>query len=110
MKKAIYEIIANGGATLDNNGKAVDFASGYQVSTKDCYKLKVENINAIVSAVVRLLADCKHGDFVGLWVDSGFCYIDKSEHIKNKRKALAVAKARKQKAIFEWSTKNSVYC
>ena len=110
MKKAIKEAIANGGATLDKNGKAVAFASGYQVTTKDGLQTKAENINKIVAKVQQLLADCKHNEFVGLWVDNGICYIDKSEKIKNKAKALRIAKARKQKAIFDWANQTSIYC
>lgn len=110
MKKAIKQFIENGGATLNKDGKAVEFVNGYQVTTKDGLATKAENINKITKKVKQLLADCKYNEFVGLWVDNGICYIDKSEKIKNKAKALRIAKARKQKAIFDWSNQTSIYC
>lgn len=103
MKKLqLRKIIENGGATLDRNGKAVDFARGYQVSKRDCYTLNVENIGEILAAVNGLLAEISAGEFVGLWVDSGLIYIDVSERVQQLSSAISIGIERKQKSIFDW--------
>ena len=106
----IAEIIRQGGATLNNNGEAVNFNNGYQVSKKDCYKLEVKNIDKITKSVKKLLNGLKRGEFVGLWIDSGFIYIDISERIHNLKRALRVGKARKQISIYNWSDASCIYC
>ncbi len=103
MKKLqLRKIIENGGATLDKNGNAVDFRSGYQVSRRDCYTLNIENIGEILAAVNGLLSEIGAGEFVGLWVDSGFIYIDISERVERLSAAIVAGIERKQKSIFDW--------
>lgn len=103
MKKIkLLKIIENGGATLDKNGKAVDFSRGYQVSKRDCYTLNIENIGEILAAVNGLLAEIGAGEFVGLWVDSGLIYIDVSERVERLSAAIVAGIERKQKSIFDW--------
>ena len=108
----ISNIIANGGATLDRNGASVNFKNGYQVSRKDCYTLNAEKITDVKKAVEKVLKRISHesGLFCGVWIDSGLVYIDISERIKSRKKALNVGKARKQISIFSWSSGNCVYC
>lgn len=106
----IAEVIRAGGATLNSNGEAVNFNNGYQVSKKDCYKLEVKNIDKITISVEKLLNGLKRGDFVGIWVDGGYIYIDISERIHNLKRALRVGKARKQISIFKWSDATCIYC
>lgn len=108
----ISNIIANGGATLDRNGASVNFKNGYQVSRKDCYTLNAEKVNDVKKAVEKVLKRISHesGLFCGVWVDSGLVYIDISERIKSRKKALNVGKARKQISIFSWSSGDCVYC
>lgn len=106
----IASIIRSNGATLNSNGDSVNFAKGFQVSKKDCYILKVSNINKILTAVNKLLNGIKKGEFVGLWVDDGKIYIDISERIKNLKKALAIGKARHQISIFNWADKTCINC
>lgn len=108
----IKNIIANGGATLDRNGDAVNFKSGYQVSCKDCYTLNAEKLNDVKKAVKTVLKRISHesGLFCGVWVDSGLVYIDISERIKSRKKALNVGKARNQISVFDWRAGDCVYC
>lgn len=108
----ISNIIANGGATLDRNGASVNFKSGYQVSRKDCYTLNAEKLNDVKKAVKTVLKRIakEKNLFCGVWVDSGLVYIDISERIKSRKKALNVGKARKQISIFSWSSGDCVYC
>lgn len=108
----IFNIIENGGATLDRNGESVNFKSGYQVSRKDCYTLNAEKINDVKKAVEKVLNRIGHesGLFCGVWVDSGFVYIDISERIKNRKKAVNVGKARHQISVYDWRAGDCVYC
>ena len=109
-KIKISEILKNGGATLNSNGDSVNFKNGYQVAKKDCYKLSVKNIDKITQAINKLLTEIKKGDFVGVWCESGFCYIDISERVKNLKRALILGKARKQISVFSWADATCIYC
>lgn len=106
----IDSILTAGGCTLNSNGEAVAFPSGYQVSKKDCYKLATEQKDRIKKAVSGLLSRIKSGEFVGVWVDSGFVYIDISERIHNLKTALRVGKSRKQLSIYDWAADNCIQC
>ena len=106
------EIVRQGGATLDRSGEAVNFRDGFQVSKKDCYKINAESLNEIKKAIKTVLKRISHesGLFCGVWVDSGLVYIDISERIKSRKKALNVGKARKQISVFDWRAGDCVYC
>jgi hypothetical protein len=106
----VYEIIKNGGATLNADGVAVNFSRGYQVSRRDCYRIATEKANEIAAAVNELLNSISAGEFVGLWSDGGFVYIDISENIKSKKKALKIGRARRQLSIYEWKTGACLDC
>ena len=108
----ISNIIANGGATLNKDGASVNFKNGYQVSRKDCYTLNAEKLNDVKKAVKTVLKRIakEKNLFCSIWVDSGLVYIDISERIKSRKKALNVGKARHQISIFSWSSGDCVYC
>ena len=108
----VVEIVNQGGATLDKNGEAVNFRDGFQVSKKDCYKINAESLNEIKKAVKTVLKRIGHesGLFCGVWVDSGLVYIDISERIKSRKKALKVGKARHQISVYDWRAGDCVYC
>lgn len=98
----LLNLINEGGATLNARGEAVSFSRGYQVSKKDCYILEVGKVNKILRAVNKLLSGLQSGDFVGLWVENGFIYIDISEHIERLSAAMVAGIERAQKSIFDW--------
>lgn len=77
----LVKIIQNGGATLNESGRAVSFRRGYQVSKKDCYILNTRHTNKILKAVNGILNSLKPGEFCGVWVDGGRVYVDISERI-----------------------------
>lgn len=106
------EIVRQGGATLNKNGEAVNFRDGFQVSKKDCYKISAESLNEIKKAIKTVLKRISHesGLYCGVWVDSGLVYIDISERIKSRKKALNVGKARHQISVYDWQTGDCVYC
>lgn len=108
----VKKIIDNGGATLDGNGRAVSFRRGYQVSRRDCYTLNAEHIAEIAGALNDVLHRCKGqaNSFCGVWVDAGEVYIDISERITNRKKALSVGRARHQISVYDWNSGNCIYC
>lgn len=108
----VIEIVKQGGATLDKNGEAVNFRDGFQVSKKDCYTINAESLNEIKKAVKTILKRIGHesGLFCGIWVDSGLVYIDISERIKSRKKAVNVGKARHQISVYDWRAGDCVYC
>lgn len=109
-KIEIAKIIRNGGATLNRQGEKVNFSRGYQASKKDCYTIGVEKVDKISKAVNELLNRIGRDEYVGLWVDSGLVYIDISENIKNRKKALNIGTARHQISIFDWANDICIYC
>ena len=108
----VAEIVKQGGAPLDKNGEAVNFRDGFQVSKKDCYTINAESLNEIKKAVKTVLKRIGHesGLFCGVWVDSGLVYIDISERIKSRKKAVNVGKARHQISVYDWRAGDCVYC
>ncbi len=106
----LVKIIQNGGATLDRNGNAIEFKSGYQVSKKDCFVFTVGNAKKIVRAVNKILKGLTADEFCGIWIDGGRAYVDISERIRDRRAALKVGRERKQISIFDWRAGACVYC
>lgn len=102
-KRQLKSIIANGGATLNRSGEAVNFDEGFQVSKKDCYKIPVERVNLICKKVNALLTAVDRGEYVGLWIDGGMVYVDVSMRIRKQEKAERIGRSLKQIAIFDWS-------
>lgn len=108
--KTIKNIINNNGATLNKDGKAVNFASGYQVSKKDCFILSINNTNAILDAINNILNTINQNEFCGIWIENDNAYIDISIKIDALDDALKLGKELKQISIFDWNTKNCIYC
>lgn len=48
--------------------------------------------------------------FVGVWIENGKAYVDISERIATKRRALEVGKERNQISIYDWKNNNVAYC
>lgn len=107
-KNDVKKIIKAGGATLNKKGMAITFKKGFQVSKKDCYILNVEKVAEITGAVNDVLNRINAADFCGVWIDGGRAYIDISERIKNRKKAIAVGVARRQISVFDWSKKDCI--
>lgn len=107
--KQLKKIIDNGGATLNAKEKAVKYLKGYQVSEKDCYKLDVNNIAEILQAINQLFEKINKDQFVGLWVDCGFVYIDISKKINALADAIKFGKEKNQISIFNWRNKSCIY-
>lgn len=107
-KKTLVQIIKNGGATLDRNEKTKNYKTGYQVSRKDCYTLKLNNINKILTAITDTQTQLQTNEFLGLWIDGGKIYIDISVKINNRFDAVIIGERLQQKSIFDWKNQTCI--
>lgn len=120
MKAWFTEIVNNGGATLTRELESANYATGWQVSKQDLFTIPMETLprnkqGGIATARVKnMIADIakthikSKQEFLGLWVDNGKLYIDKSVRTKTKKEAMQIARENKQLAIFKWATSSSV--
>ena len=104
--------------TLKNNGASYNLdnvapTKGFMVATfgnelvinqKDFTKEILKNF---IESKLELLQNKNY--CVGTWMDDGKVYLDISENIKNKNKAIFKGKINKQIAIFDLSSFESVY-
>ena len=58
-----------------------------------------DNLSEFIRDNVALL--CKDNNFLGSWVENGIVYLDVSEQISDKRRAIEVGMLRNQLAIFD---------
>ena len=120
MKAWFTEIVNNGGATLTRKLKSANYATGWQVSKQDLFTIPMGTLprnkqGGIATAKVKnMIANIakthikSKQEFLGLWVDNGLLYIDKSIHTKTKKEAMQIARENKQLAIFKWATNSSI--
>lgn len=102
-KKALQNYLTNGGATLTASGVPASFRGGYQVAgIAPVAVVPVADINAVFQAVKNCLNGCNGGELVGLWVDDGAVYVEKSEHVANLSEAMKKGVERGEKSIFDW--------
>ena len=113
----LKDIIKLGGATIFN-GHIVEFEEGYQVAynKNNGGNEKRYNLDIVLSVSDKefnnIIKDISTNKMVGLWVDTikNKLYIDhKTEHIYDLEVAKIIARANNQLAIFDWSTKESIY-
>jgi hypothetical protein len=98
---SIQEIISNGGATINYKGDAVAMVSGYQVSKKDLGRVAVQDFTQkMIDDVIAY--GLKRGEYCGIWVDSGFVYVDISVRIATKQEAMSKGKQLNQLSILRW--------
>lgn len=106
---SIQEIINNGGATINYKGKIITMVSGYQVSKQDLGRV------AIADFTQKMIDDViahglKRGEYCGIWVDSGFVYVDISVRIATKNKAMVMGKQLNQLSILRWCDMECLAC
>lgn len=98
----IESIIKDKGATINSKGELVTFKTGYQVSKRDLIKLPVKDLTtSIIVNNLRCLSS--NNEYLGLWVDDGFVYVDISCRIANKKDAMAMGRCLNQISILRWS-------
>ena len=104
----LKDIKTNNGATLNKQGEMLNYKNGYQVSAEDlaiipAYKLRK-------SQLIEMLNALPVDSCLGVWIDNGKAYIDRSARIGNKRLALKVGKQLNQLAIWDWKASKSIAC
>lgn len=104
----LKDIKTNGGITLDKNANVVTYSNGYQVSAEDleiipAYRLTKKHL-------MEMLTKIPYGSNLGVWLNKGKAYIDRSARIGNKRMALKVGKALNQLSIYNWATGECISC
>lgn len=104
----VAQIIENGGATLDKQGKQIERLRGYQVSKKDVYTLTAGNIQAVTKAINKLLKTVEPSECVGVWVENGEAFIDISETIDKFSDAMNAGIQRKQYSIYDWAMRRCI--
>ena len=108
MNITLKSIKQNGGATIDRNGYAKNYNKGFQVSIHDLqiipiYKLRKKELEKIVNSL-------KSGQYLGVWIDAGKVYIDISVRKYNRENAVKLGRELEQISIFDWNTKECIYC
>ena len=104
----LKEIKANKGATLNANGEAVTYKTGFQVSRKDLFICRINQLR--MRDIKAILADMPSTSNLGIWIDGGRAYVDISERIANRAHALKVGRERKQISVWAWKKGEAVAC
>ena len=104
----LKDIKTNGGITLDKNANTISYSNGYQVSTEDLEIIPTYRLTK--KHLLEMLAKIPYGSNLGVWLDKGKAYIDRSARIGNKRMALKVGKALNQLSIYNWATGECISC
>lgn len=108
MKMTLKAIKDNKGATLNNNGEAVTYKTGFQVSKRDLYTMPAKQLTKrLIDATLAVLRD---DEYLGIWIDGGRAYVDMSERINNRVHALKVGRDRKQLSVWAWKKGEAVTC
>lgn len=107
-KMTLKAIKANKGATLNNNGIAVSYKTGFQVSKRDLYVMPIRQLTKRL--IVATLAVLRDDEYLGIWIDDGKAYVDMSERISNYKHALKVGRDRKQISVWSWNKGEAVTC
>ena len=112
MQDIINKVVANGGITLDPQGKAPQFNGGYMVSIEGfekCYNMEnldIKELEKDYKRYINFIANKKHV-YVGFWLDKGVLYMDISKHIKTRHQAVTMGINNKQLSIYD--VKNDSY-
>lgn len=113
MKELINKIIKNEGATLDKNLTSAELKKGFMVSLYGMEKkhsinnMDYKAIEDNLKEYKEIIKD-KKGFYVGCWCYEGYLYIDISECITDKTRALELADDRKQLAIYDIVNNESI--
>lgn len=107
-KMTLKAIKANKGATLNNNGIAVSYKTGFQVSKRDLYVMPIKQLTKRL--IVATLAVLRDDEYLGIWIDSGRAYVDISERISNYKHALKVGRDSNQISVWAWNKGEAITC
>ncbi len=107
---------SNGGITLNADGTVFSPEQGFSVAYSKGWEKQFDNVSDALLAYIEhyktnasVFNKVGTNIKVGLWVDNGVIYLDLSEYVPELGKAKFLAKKRKQLAIFDFQTKQSIY-
>lgn len=101
-------ILKNKGATMNADGEAIAFRTGFQVSKCDLAVIPVYRLRKYqIIEALNLISD---DECLGIWIDDGKAYIDISERISNYKHALKVGRDRKQISVWAWKKAIAIGC
>lgn len=101
----------NGGITLNKEGKKAQLKNGFMVSLYGT-EYKTNDKKEVLKKVNEYLEKIKNnnnGLFVGVWLDSGFYYVDYSINIIDEVEALEFGKKNKQISIYNIKDNSYLY-
>lgn len=108
----IASILAAGGATLEGSTLApVAPTRGYAVGLAPDTARILEVVDATdqaLRAALEEVAATYRAPYVGAWVDGGRIHLDPVEIVTRRRAALALGRARRQLAVYDFATGESV--
>ena len=105
-KEIIEVTLVNEGVTLDSvTLEPANHSHGYYVGNKGL-RFNPKDVKAIASAIEA----CRNsGRLIGTWLELGNLYVDSTSWIESLPVALALAKARKELAIWDIANSTSIY-
>ena len=92
----------------NNNGIAVSYKTGFQVSKRDLYVMPIKQLTKRL--IVATLAVLRDDEYLGIWIDSGRAYVDISERISNYKHALKVGRDSNQISVWAWNKGEAITC
>ena len=104
----LKDVKLNNGATLDKLGNVITHKDGYQVSAEDLEIIPTYRLTK--KHLLEMLAKIPNGSNLGIWIDNGKAYIDRSARISNKRMALNVGRKLNQISIWDWKAGEAIAC
>jgi len=90
--RTLKKLTDGDGLTL-KNGKKIKYKTGYQVATEGVECTTPEQAK---SAIKEYNGNC------GIWYYEGIYYIDKSQRISTRAKAIEIGSAHNQQSIYRW--------
>ena len=108
----LADILAAGGATLDGStldpvAPARGYAVGLALDTAVTLDASTATDAALRAALAQVVADYRP-PYVGAWVDGGRIHLDPVAIVARRRAALALGKATRQLAVYDFATGESV--
>ena len=104
MKEDIFYLLSilgnNGGFTIKKYN-IVAYKTGWQVATSG---IETTDIEVAKREIEKSNGSC------GVWFADGIYYIDKSQRVNTKKKALEIGRACAQISVFGWKRGNLAYC
>tara|TARA_X000001382_G_scaffold78603_2_gene55130 strand:+ start:260 stop:619 length:360 start_codon:yes stop_codon:yes gene_type:complete len=103
-----FSVRPQGLLTFSGKGYAVGGAQDFKVHEVDNEDLSFIKFEKLMNGLVSSSFD-PHTQVVGGWVDEGRVYLELSDIVQSKYVAMELAKARREKAIYDFANGKSIY-